>query len=44
MRRRDIIVLGGALAWPLAAGAQQLAMPVMGFLRPTRAEDAEHLV
>ena len=46
MRRRDFLtVLGGAAtAIPLAALAQQGPTPVIGFLRPTRAGDAGHLV
>jgi putative ABC transport system substrate-binding protein len=46
VKRREFITLlgGAAVAWPLAAGAQQPALPMIGFMSGRAPEDSSYLV
>jgi putative ABC transport system substrate-binding protein len=44
MRRREFLIGAGAAAWPLTAGAQQPAMPIIGFMSSRSATDSDYLV
>ena len=43
-RREFIVTLSGTAAWPLAARAQQVGLPVVGLLHASSPDNVSHLV